>query len=219
MSITASPATPFGDQPENPASNEISWMSWVIVIIGVVIFSHWEEWQKNHQRRARLDAYRRCHQWRKADVSRLLNLGVPRQRIERVINENKGRGRGVVQKYQSLEEIWMQTAEQFSALLSPDTSPKRRLQILKQTAAWRYVVEALYRGEHAAAKEAGLKSPSEQAELTVADCLGITDSHLRKICGAVRNERRCRNKISEGETLLRIKAFEAWKKDGHFQLS
>jgi hypothetical protein len=219
MSMTASPATPFGDQPENPASNEISWMGWVIVIIGVVIFSHWEEWQKNHQRRARLDAYRRRHQWRKADVSRLLNLGVPRQRIERVIDENKGRGRGVVQKYQSLEEIWMQAAEQFSALLSPDTPPKTRLQILKQTAAWRYVVEALYRGEHAAAKEAGLKSPSEQAELTVADCLGITNSHLHKICGAVRKERRFQNKTSEGETLLRIKAFEAWMKDGDFQLS
>jgi hypothetical protein len=219
MSMTAFPATPFGDQPENPASNEISWMDWVIVIIGVVIFSHWEEWQKNHQRRARLDAYRRRHQWRKADVSRLLNLGVPRQRIERVIDENKGRGRGVVQKYQSLEEMWMQAAEQFSALLSPDTPPKTRLKILKQTAAWRYVVEALYRGEHAAAKEARQKSPSERAELNVAACLGITDSQVHKLCGTVRNERKCQNKTSEGESVLRIQEFEDWMKDGNFQLS
>jgi hypothetical protein len=219
MSMTPSPATPLDGQPENPESNEINWIGWIIVIIGVFIVSQWEGWQQSHQRRARLDAYCRRHQWRKADVSRLLNLGIPKQRIERIISDNKRRGRGVVQNYQPLDTMLMHAAEQFSTLLSPDTPPPARLKVLKQTPVWSYVVEALYRGEHAAAKEACQKSPSMHAELLVADCLGITDSQVHKLCGGVRKERRCENKPSESESTLRIQEFEAWMKSGDLQFS
>jgi len=219
MSMTPSSITTFSEQRENPTANDIGWVGWVIVIISMVIASQWEDWQENHQRRARLDAYRCRYQWRKADVSRLLNLGVPRQRIERVIANNRFRGRGVVQDYQSLDEMLMQAGEQISVLLSPDAPPVTRLKILKKTFVWPYVVESLYRGEHAAAREARQKSASTYAELRVAGCLGISDSQVHKICVGVRQERKSESKPSEGESMFRIQEFEAWMNSGELGLS
>ena len=219
MGLTIFPAEPFETQPVNPESTELNWVGWVLIAICVFIVSQWEGWQQGHQRRACLEAYCRRHQWRKADVSKLLRLGVSEQRIERIISNNKSRGRGVVQKYRALDDLLTHAAEQLSVLLSPDTPQSTRLKVLKHTPVWRYVVEALYRGEHAAAREARLKSPSMHAELLVADCLGITDAQVHKVCGDVRKERKQQNKSSEGETTLRIQQFEAWIESGELQLS
>jgi hypothetical protein len=169
-----------------------------------------------HDRRARLTVYRRRQRWRKADVPHLLKLGIPAGRIERIMDGNKRRGRGVVQRYQSFDEMVTGMAERFNVLLSPDTEPYARLAALKQTPLWPDVVEALYRGEHAAAKERHERSPSTHAEQVVAACLGIADSSVHKICVGVRKERKQGNP-SECDTLFRVTEFEAWKRDGILQ--
>jgi hypothetical protein len=217
--MTLSPDAFWSGQPEHPDASAQGWGSMVFLLVLFLIAWHWEGWRKAHQRNARLAAYRCRHQWRTADVPRLLKLGVPRERIQRIITDNKRLGRGVIESYQSLDEVVTLMAEQFSVLLSPHTKPHARLATLKQTPLWRYIVEALYRGEHTAAKAVRQKSASSHAEHVVADCLGITDSQVHKICGGVRKERRCENRLADGEFLLRISEFEAWKRDGDLQLS
>jgi hypothetical protein len=90
-----------------------------------------------------------------------------------------------------------------------------RLNILKQTPFWPEIVEGLYRGEHAATRERGERSPSMRAEELIADCLGISDSSIRKICVAVRKARRLEGKRPESGLLLRMSEFQAWKRDGN----
>jgi hypothetical protein len=107
-------------------------------------------------------------------------------------------------------------AEQLGVLLAPVTPPHTRLATLRQTPLWPEIVEALYRGEHAAAKEEGVRSPSAHAEELVAACLGISDSSVHKTCGAVRKARRLEYKADSG-VLFRVNEFETWKRGGNLQ--
>jgi hypothetical protein len=214
--------SPDSCQPEDPNASTPSWLCLALVLLLFFIVSQWGDWQTSHQKRARRTAYRRRHQWRKADVPRLLKLGVPMERIQRITDDNnKRRGRGVVQSYQSLDEVVTLRAEQFNVLLAADTPPHSRLSTLKQTPFWRYIVEALYRGEHTAAKEIRQKSASSHAEQVVAGCLGISDSQVRKICVGVRKERKRENRpaYADSEFLLRVNEFEAWQRTGDLQIS
>jgi hypothetical protein len=217
MTLTLSHDLPWGGEPGDPEANNQNWVGLVIIGILFLVAFHWEGWQKGHQRRARLDAYRRRDKWRMGDVPRLRKLGVPPHRIQQIIADNKHRGRGVVQNYRSLDEVVELIAQQANVLLSPDTQPHKRLSTLKQTPLWQYIVEALYRGEHTAAREERMKSPSTHAERMVADCLGISDSQVHKICGGVRKERKLENK-DEGDFLLRVGDFQRWQLDGSLHL-
>jgi hypothetical protein len=164
-----------------------------------------------HRRAALLRAYRRRKQWRKAYVRRLLNLGVPMPRIQRVV-AGRGRGRGVVQGYQPLGANLVIAARTVEALFSPTTLPHKRVALLKQT-PWRpYVVEALYRAEYDAAKKTHEKSPASTAERSVARCLGMTEALVHKICGKVRQERNREDVPSDPP--VRVDEFETWKKNG-----
>lgn len=174
----------------------------------------WKSWQEDHERKARLTAYRRRQRWRKADVPRLVELGIPRHRIERIIDGNRRRGRGVVPRYQSLDAMMAESTEQFGILFAPETPPHTRLATLKKTPFWPEIVEALYRGEHAAARVDGVRSPSTHAEEVTSGCLGISESLVRKICGTVRKARQLEGKAPACGA-LRVSEFEAWKRDGN----
>jgi hypothetical protein len=209
------PIGPLWGEDEKARDNFI--LGVVVFLVFAYIMASWASWQKAHDRKARLAAYGRRTRWRKADVPRLVELGIPRHRIERIIDGNKQRGRGVVPRYQSLDAMMMEMAEKFGVLLAPQTPPHLRRATLKQTPLWPEVVEALYRGEYAAAKEDGMRAPSTHAEGLVAKCLGISDSSVRKTCGTVRKTRKLEGKTSDPGSLLRVSEFEAWTQDGNLQ--
>jgi hypothetical protein len=188
----------------------------IILFVLAYITESWESWQEAHNRQARLTAYRRRTRWRKADLPRLVELGIPRHRIERIIGANRCRGRGVVPHHQTLDAAMTEMAAQFGILLSSETPPHARLATLKQTPLWPEIVEALYRGEHAAAKERRERSASTLAEELVARCLGLSDSSVRKVCVAVRKARRLETKPSEPGCLT-VSEFEGWMRSGNLQ--
>lgn len=203
------PAGPFWGEGSEEDRSQFA-LGAVVLLVCAWIMMSWESWREGHARQARLTAYRRRQHWRKADVPRLVELGIPRYRIERTIDANKCRGRGVVHRYLSLDDKMAELAEQFGVLLAPETPPHTRLATLKRTPLWPEVVEALYRGEHAAAQEESMRSPSTHAETIVAACLGISDSSVHKTCAAVRKARRLEGKVPDSDSLLRVSAFEAW---------
>jgi hypothetical protein len=68
--------------------------------------------------------------------------------------------------------------------------PEQRRKALKLYPWWSHNVEALYRGEHALAKEAGIAGPSGHAERLVGQALGISSATVHKICGDIRRKRK-----------------------------
>jgi len=209
-----------GNENGKDAEKAYGQLALAVMIVGLLVYimSSWEAWQDAHIRQTRLAAYRRRARWRKADLPRLVELGIPRRRIERIIDANRCRGRGVVPRYQSLDAMMTEMAAQFGALLSPETPPHTRLAILKQTPFWPEIVEALYRGEHAAAKERRERSASTLAEELVARCLGLSDSSVRKVCVAIRKARPLEAEPSEPGFLLRVSEFERWLRSGNLQM-
>jgi hypothetical protein len=189
----------------------------IVLLVFAYVMASWEAWQEAHARQARLTAYRRRARWRKADLPRLIELGIPRHRIERNIDANRCRGRGVVPHYQSLDVMMTEIAVQAGVLLSPETPPHARLATLKQTSVWPEIVEALYRGEHTAAKVRRERSASTLAENLVAKCLGLSDSSVRKICVAVRKARKLEAEPSAPGFLLRVSEFDGWIRSGNLQ--
>src|SRR5262249_51167754 len=123
----------------------------------------WRLAQRDHRRAARLCAYRRRQQWGIADVPRLVGLEVsrpPQKRMTRLLANGK-RGRGVVRPYQSLEVVIGQWVKLFLEIDNPETSPARRLALLKLTPWWPQLVDGLCRSEHELARQIGKKSPAE----------------------------------------------------------
>lgn len=199
------------------SDDQVTALGLVFILVALVdqIRKAWEAAQRAHRRRALLEAYRRRHHWRKADVPRLLELNVGRPAMMRVnrIMDSKCPGRGVVRSYRPLDEACLLWVERICIFFDPTTSPKERLWLLKQTVIWPHVVEALYRGERAAAKVGCRKSPSASAEEIVADHLGISQALVHKLCIAARQEQ-SRNEVSGLWPALCLTDFDVWAQHG-----
>lgn len=184
-----------------------------IIMIATRIQDWLEELPAAHRRGARLQACRRRHQWRKADVPKLRDLGVrkPAEARLRRIESASGRGRGVIGKYQPPDVVLISLIENLNALFSSTTAPHMRLALLKKTPWWAAAVEALYRGEHAVFRDAGQKSPSETAEQTVACRLGVSSATVRKLCTTVRQ---ARGDATPDCPALSLSDFDLWQRQG-----
>jgi hypothetical protein len=175
----------------------------------------WRLAQRDHRRRARLEAYRCRKAWGTADVPHLMALGVSKpaqMRLQRILANGKP-GRGVVKVYKPLDIVIDRWVKLFQELECPETSPLRRLTLLKVTPWWRYVIEGLYRSEYDLARMAGRKSPAECAESVVADRLLISAAVVHKLCGRVRRERRAGVEAADNPP-LRMDDFAAWLQAG-----
>jgi hypothetical protein len=78
----------------------------------------------------------------------------------------------------------------FQSFVDPDVSPDKRRRAFKTWPWWQHYVEALYRGEHALAKDRGTRSASIEAEESVGRTLGISASTVHTICGGIRRMRK-----------------------------
>lgn len=198
--------------------DELSAMAVAFGLVIVAIVSQIEKWSQEmpdaHRRAARLQAYRRRHQWRKADVPKLRDLGVcaPAERRLQRIESGKGRGRGVIGKYRAPDVLLRAGISYLNAHFDPATPPQTRLAGLKKNASWwPYVVEALYRGEYRTHKDRNEKSPSETAEQAIAHRLGVSSAAVRKICTAVRRER---GNSAPDCAALALGDFDRWLQNG-----
>jgi hypothetical protein len=136
-----------------------------------------------------LAAYRLRHAWRKSDIPRLKSLGVNSSALTR-IERLAGRGRPVVRPYQPLDVAIVTKLSAFQSFVDPDVSPDKRRRAFKTWPWWQHYVEALYRGEHALAKDRGTRSASIEAEESVGRTLGISASTVHTICGGIRRMRK-----------------------------
>lgn len=171
--------------------------------------------QISHRRAALLHAYRLRRKWRKADARRLHEIGVSASALTHLqrVKAGKSPGRGVVQQYEPLGAAISRLAAMVEAACDPKTASYDRIKILKRTPWWPYFVESLYRGERADAKRKGAKEPSVTAERSVADCTGLTDATVHKLCEKVRRERREGNAPPDSPS-LRVTEFKAWMLSG-----
>jgi hypothetical protein len=148
----------------------------------------WTGAKEGHHRKALLEAYRRRHQWRRADLRRLqqLDIGhVAAKPLERITTA-KLPGRGVVREYEPLDKSLINKVADLYALFDASTSSKDRIQLLQKTAIFPSIIEALYRGEYNAAKAARMTSASEYAALSVAKYFGFSEAKVRKLCTKAR---------------------------------
>lgn len=175
----------------------------------------WKTAERNHRRAARLKAYRLRRRWRKGDEGRLQAMGineVARRRFSR-IKQTKGLGRPVVPHYRPLGEQLAEMMRELDVLFSPSTPPHLRCRVLKQTYWWPYCVEAIYRGEHEAAKAEDRRAPSILAEEKTGEVLGIAPDTVRKIAGRVRKMRAQGTGLPDCQA-VRVSDFEVWKRTG-----
>jgi hypothetical protein len=165
-----------------------------------IVFREWPVLEEAHRNGARLRAYRKRHHWRKADVVRLLNLGVNKaaqQRMARML-QSKSPGRGVVIPYIPLCESILIWARQFQEFGAPATHPNIRLAFLKSTPWWPNFIEMMYRAELAVlqqdrrrhVQEFGREKPSELAECAVSEVVGLSPASVHALCRRVRHERK-----------------------------
>lgn len=144
--------------------------------------------ERRHGRAERLAAYRRRHAWKASDVANLRTLNLSAV-AERKLQRLKGKGRPVVRPHQDLAALVVEKLQCFATALSPEGTPCDRLRAIKQLPWWRHYVEALYRGEHSAARQRGEPGPAETAERLVGHRLGISASQVHHICGEIRRMR------------------------------
>jgi hypothetical protein len=185
------------------------------VIVMVALFSarqSLEAWAENLQRQYRrrqlLAAYRRRHAWKKSDIPNLQSLGAnstAQRRMERLV----GRGRPVVKPHRPLDAEIVNKVEAFQVLVDPDASPDKRRRAFKQWPWWPHFVEALYRGEHALAKDQGTKGASTEAEIAVGRALGISASTVHSICGDIRRKRK-EDPESANFAAMTLVEYEGW---------
>jgi hypothetical protein len=167
----------------------------VIVAVGLLVVAAYgwltraaADAEHRHNRAELLAAYRRRHQWKKSDTANLRTLDLSPV-AERRIARLSGKGRPVVRPHQELAELWVGKIQYFMAVVSPETKPAERLRAIKQTPWGRHYVEALYRGEHALAKQRGEKGASEVAESLVAKRLIMSSAQVHRLCGEIRRVR------------------------------
>jgi hypothetical protein len=147
-----------------------------------------ENAEERHIRGERLRAYHRRARWKKSDVSALKTLGVnvaAQKRMERLT----GRGRPVVKDHQPLELVIESKLKAF-VLFSPGATPQQRKEALKLWPYYEENVEALYRGEHAFAKQNRVSAPASHAEANVAAALIISPDTVHRISNKVRRKRK-----------------------------
>jgi hypothetical protein len=171
--------------------------------------------ERAHNRAALLQAYKRRHSWKKADIPRLLTLDlndIARRRLERVAG---GRGRPVVSPHRPFAEVIEVTLANLQTMFDESTSPTDRLKMLRKTPWWPYFVEALYRDEYESAKAGKIKSASSIAERSVGDTFNVSPELVRKICGEVRRKRKDGTALPDSPAIT-VTKFEHWKKTGHF---
>lgn len=142
-----------------------------------------------HHRAELLAAYKRRAAWKKSDIHHLNSLHVneaARRRMERL----DGTGRPVVRAHQNLGSKTLENLRMLQPLVDRDSTPSARKRALKSWPWWPHYVEAIYRGEHALAKERGIPAPSDHAERLVGRALGISAPTLHSICGEIRRRRK-----------------------------
>lgn len=185
--------TPSGSEAIHEFTDSF-WTGLAIVGIALIAVSKgvasWaEEMERKHNRAELLLAYRRRRDWKKSDVAHLKSLNVnavARRRMERLA----GRGRPVVKPHQPLEVLILEKVTAFTSLVTPEAASAQRRLAFKMWPWWRHHVEALYRGEHALAKEQCLRNPAQEAEIVVGKALGISSATVHSICGEIRGIRR-----------------------------
>jgi transcriptional regulator with XRE-family HTH domain len=142
----------------------------------------------------RLRALRKRKDWRKADLPRLLYIGVPpagQRRIAKLL-KSKSPGRGVVPPSKSFLEEIVDGWETMKGLADPATPPNIRRKLYEKTRWWPYFIEAAYRGELKKVKGGTAwhhRRASEFAEQEVAAAVGISASKVHQLCQQVRDWR------------------------------
>jgi hypothetical protein len=160
---------------------------WVIVLAAA--FMALLKAELDHHRGELLAAYRRRKKWKKSDVQNLKSLGVNEVALRRT-EKLTGTGRPVVPPHQPFGEVAARKFIAFVRLCDEGSTPEQRKQAFKLWPWWPHYVEALYRGEHALAKERGIAGPSEHAEHLVGSELGVSASTVHRICGEIRRKRK-----------------------------
>lgn len=148
-----------------------------------------EDAERQHRRAYLLAAYRRRHSWKASDIRPLNSLrptASARKRMQRL----RGKGRPVVVAHQPLAHFLATKISAFQALVHPAASPLVRRKAFRHWPWWRHHVEALYRGEHALAREQGVAGPSDHAERLIGAALGMSPASVHRICGEIRRMRK-----------------------------
>ncbi|WP_426409237.1 hypothetical protein [Bradyrhizobium ganzhouense] len=178
-----------GKGPGSPLSPETVGTFALVGVLVVAVSQSLAGWaeslERNYRRGLLLKAYRRRHEWKKSDLSRLEKLDVnpvARRRMQAVA----GLGRPVVSQPQSIEEFVLERLNAFSVLLSPESSAHDRRRCFRTWPWWKHHVEAYYRGELRLAQERGEKGASAEAEIRVGAALGLSSSLVHSICGEIR---------------------------------
>jgi hypothetical protein len=194
-----------------------------LVVIGLSLFflasalSHWDSLRESHRKSELLKAYRLRYKWRKADIPKLRELGVGKVAEPRInrIQAAGGGGRGVIRRFQSLDETLAGSIDRIAtALFCPEAQRAARVRLLRRTPLWNNFAEAFYRAEYAEAKRAGLRSPFEEAERSVANRLGISTAVVRRACTQIRRERRVPNRPMSEEAVISRTEVETWLAGG-----
>lgn len=145
--------------------------------------------EREHHRAELLAAYKRRTDWKKSDIYHLRSLGVNKAALRRM-ERLEGTGRPVVSSHQDLGSKVLEKLQPLQPLFDPNSTSAERKKAFKRWPWWPHYVEALYRGEHALAKERGIAAPSVYAERLVGQALGISAAKLHSICGEIRRMRK-----------------------------
>jgi len=178
--------------PLAPATEPTAWLAslGVLLLLGYqAIAEAAADMERRYDRAELLTVYRRRRDWKKSDTANLRTYQlspVAERRIERL----GGVGRPVVRAHIALAEMVLDRWRSFQGVVEPAVSPRDRLQALKHWPWWPHYVEALYRGEHLLARDAGVSGAAGYAEQRVADLFAISSAKVHKICGEIRRKRR-----------------------------
>lgn len=159
--------------------------------------SEWKCLEAQHRERARLDACSKRDRWKAADVPRLLDIGMTAADQERLAHILRlGRpGRPVVRNFIPWRTSVSESLKVMQGLFDPKADPRQRLPILKRTPLWPLVVEAVYRGELAAAQGARRQEgaatdspykPSQIAERKIGKAMVLSVPVVRALCDEAR---------------------------------
>ena len=112
----------------NPDEDWSQGFAIVVLIVFVVLYllSGCEAARHGHRKRSLLKAYRRRHQWKKAGIPRLRQLGFS-DASNALQMTSWGRGRGVVDDFHPVEMDFEAEAGKVWALIDPTTPARERI--------------------------------------------------------------------------------------------